>query len=163
MEIPEKHFLYPSTVFAHRAPHVVQTVLGSCVAVCLFDRLGAFGGMNHFMLPLWKGEGLASPKFGNVAMEHLLERMLTSGCNERHLVAKVFGGADVNQSLGNIYRIGSRNVAVAMGFLQDRGIPVTGASTGGAQGRRLVFNTRTGEVTMRLIEQRSEPEPVRSL
>jgi chemotaxis protein CheD len=105
LETTKKYFLYPSTVFADRTPHHIQTVLGSCVAVCLYDTHNHFGGMNHFMVSLWKGNGLASPKYGNIAMETLLEKMTTLGCSKRHLIAKVFGGADVIENLSNHYQL----------------------------------------------------------
>ncbi|HEX2974864.1 MAG TPA: chemotaxis protein CheD, partial [Bacteroidales bacterium] len=60
---PASHFLYPSTLFVSREPVIVNTILGSCVAVCLYDTLLKYGGINHYMLPLWNGQGLASPKF----------------------------------------------------------------------------------------------------
>jgi len=63
------HFLYPAALFASRTPHMVTTILGSCVAICLYDPILKFGGINHYMLPLWNGQGLASPKYGNIAIE----------------------------------------------------------------------------------------------
>ena len=87
-----KHYLYPSALFAEKAPFMVDTVLGSCVAVCLFDQQLKIGGINHFMLPLWNGNGLASPKFGNIATEKLIEKMQRNGSSLKNIVAKVFGG-----------------------------------------------------------------------
>ena len=68
-----KHYLYPSALFAEKERYMVDTILGSCVAVCLFDSVKKIGGINHYMLPLWNGNGLASPKFGNIATEKLIE------------------------------------------------------------------------------------------
>ena len=65
----QKHYLYPSALFAERTPFLVDTILGSCVAVCLYDEHKKIGGINHYMLPLWNGDGLATPKFGNIAIE----------------------------------------------------------------------------------------------
>ena len=70
-----KHYLYPSALFAEKTPFMVDTVLGSCVAVCLFDNQLKIGGINHYMLPFWNGNGLASPKYGNIATEKLVEKM----------------------------------------------------------------------------------------
>ena len=74
---PQTHFLYPSTLFASREPFIVNTILGSCVAVCIYDTVLKFGGINHYMLPFWNGQGLASPKFGNIAIHKLLEKIAT--------------------------------------------------------------------------------------
>jgi chemotaxis protein CheD len=63
METNNSHFLYPAALFASSQPYVINTILGSCVAVCLWDPVYKVGGMAHYMLPLWNGEGLASPKW----------------------------------------------------------------------------------------------------
>ena len=92
MEDVKTHFLYPSSLFASNEPHIVSTILGSCVAVCLFDATTKIGGINHYMLPFWNGQGLASPKYGNIAIERLLEKMIALGCKKSNIRAKVFGG-----------------------------------------------------------------------
>jgi chemotaxis protein CheD len=152
----KQHYLYPSAIFADRVPTDIGTLLGSCVAVCLYDTHNHFGGMNHFMLSVWKGHGLASPKYGNIAMDALLEKMTTLGCSRKHLVAKVFGGGDVLGKVNSIYQIGPNNIAVAMEMLDRYGIPVVAKSTGGQRGRKVNFNNLTGEVLMRYIESREE-------
>ena len=91
-ETINKHFLFPGTIFADPGEFQISTVLGSCVALCLWDSVAKIGGMNHYMLPFWNGEGLATPKYGNIAIEKLLSRMLRLGCRKENLVAKIFGG-----------------------------------------------------------------------
>ena len=66
-------------LFANITPTVVTTILGSCVSVCFSDPVMKMGGINHYMLPYWNGQGLASPKFGNIAIEKLLEKMISMG------------------------------------------------------------------------------------
>ena len=112
MEI-NNHYLFPSAIFADRSPYRITTVLGSCVAVCLYDPVKKTGGMNHYMLPLWNGQGLATPKFGNIALEKLTERMTILGSIQTNLKAKVFGGADVLNHHNPVNSIGSRNIEVA--------------------------------------------------
>jgi len=73
------HFLLPSALYVSKEPCLINTVLGSCVAVCFWDPVLRIGGMNHFMMPLWNGQGLASPRFGNIAVPRLLEAMLQYG------------------------------------------------------------------------------------
>ena len=139
-------FLYPSTMFASAQPAEVTTILGSCVAVCLWDRYLGIGGINHYMLPTWNGMELASPKYGNIAIERLTEKMLQLGCKKNNLVAKVFGGGEVITVTSSSMHIGERNIMVAEEMLQEQNIPIIGRSTGGKNGRKIIFNTHTGEV-----------------
>ena len=92
----ETIYLYPAALVVPKKPTIVHTILGSCVSVCLFDKKNNFGGINHFMLPLWNGNGLASPKYGNIAIEKLYENMLQTGSEHKNLIAKVFGGGAKN-------------------------------------------------------------------
>jgi chemotaxis protein CheD len=144
----KKHYLYPSALFAERTPYLVDTVLGSCVAVCLFDDHKKIGGINHFMLPLWNGEGLATPKYGNIAIEKLIERMIQLGCKKEHLKAKLFGGASqINSSM----EIGLRNVEIAKEILAQYRIPIIAENVFGKVGRKLRYDTGTGQVMMKFL------------
>jgi chemotaxis protein CheD len=147
---PATHYLHPSAIFASAEPHLVTTVLGTCVSVCLWDRVRKIGGINHYMLPLWNGAGLASPKFGNIAIERLIERMEELGCARSNLVAKVFGGksSDCESSLLNV---GERNARLAEVMLEEAGIEIVGCNLGGPCGRKLLFNTTTGVVLLRRV------------
>ena len=143
-----KHYLYPSALFAEKQPFMVDTVLGSCVAVCLFDQKLLIGGINHYMLPFWNGNGLASPKYGNIATEKLVEKMLRNGANLQNLVAKVFGGANqMNTSL----KIGEQNIEIARQTLSNYGIKIIAENVGGNVGRKLRYNTGTGQVMMKFL------------
>jgi chemotaxis protein CheD len=143
---PYKHFLYPGTIFAEPEEYQISTVLGSCVAVCLWDKVACCGGMNHIMLPLWNGEGLATPKYGNIAMEKLLTKVLSIGGRKEHLVAKVFGGANVSGTGLDLYMIGDRNITLALEMLDEFRIPVVARDVGGRVGRKIIMNSRTGVV-----------------
>ena len=141
-----RHFLFPGTIFAESLEYQISTVLGSCVAVCLWDQVTRRGGMNHIMLPLWNGEGLATPKYGNIAMEKLLAKVLFIGCRREHLVAKVFGGANVSGTGLELFMIGDRNITLAFQMLEEFGIPVVAKDVGGRVGRKIIMNTGTGTV-----------------
>ena len=154
MDNIEQHFLYPSALFASAKPHRVVTVLGSCVSVCLWDPVLSIGGINHFMLPFWNGNGLASPKYGNIAIEKLIERMLLLGSSKANLRAKVFGGGEVIETNIANFRIGERNIAIAKELLEAHRIPVVAQSVGGKNGRKLMFVTSTGEVFQKIIEKK---------
>ncbi len=152
------HFLYPSALFVSKEPHVVNTILGSCVAVCLYDNVGRIGGINHYMLPMWNGQGLASPKYGNIAIPRLIDKMLEMGSNQKHLKAKIFGGANIFESNLEQFQIGGRNIAVAEQMLSEYNIPIISCSVGGSNGRRIQFNSYNGEVRQKIIEKKSHEE-----
>lgn len=144
------HFLYPATLYAESKQVSVQTILGSCVSVCLFDTAKNVGGINHFMLPVWTGNGLATPKYGDIAIEKLLERMLALGSNPRNLIAKIFGGSEL---LNSSHSIGPRNIEIAKHILSKMGIPIFSTSVGGKFGRKIIFHAHTGQVYMRYLAQ----------
>ena len=150
--MPE-HYLFPGHIFAHREPHIVTTVLGSCVSVCLWDQVRRMGGINHYMLPLWNGEGLASPKYGTIAIPRLIEIMIELGSNRADLVAKVFGGGDILRVTNGIMNVGQRNVEFGLKALADEGIMIIASSVRGNQGRKLMFDTGAGTVLMKKLQQ----------
>lgn len=149
------HFLYPATLYASKIPASITTVLGSCVAVCMWDTINNIGGMNHYMLPFWNGDGLASPKYGNIAIHKLYEKMIALGAEKRFIIAKVFGGGHVlNTKNYNIsFDIGRRNIELAELMLDELKVPIIKHSVGGKNGRKIKFNTFTGEVLLKLINQ----------
>lgn len=147
-----KQFLLSSSIFVDRRPFEVVTILGSCISVCLWDSVLQYGGMNHYMLPLWNGEGLATPKFGNIAIEKLIGKMLELGSKRKNLQAKIFGGAELfAEKPIHTYKIGEMNVRVAMDLLRKEQIPILNFSVGGNKGRKIVFITKTGEVYMKYL------------
>ena len=141
-----QHFLYPSTLFASREPYLISTILGSCISVCLYDPILKIGGMNHYMLPNWSGYDLVSPKYGNVAIEKLIDKMLAMGSKKNNINAKIFGGGELLSPEQTSLHIGQRNIRVAEIMLAQQKIPIIASSTGGSQGRKILFNTGTGEV-----------------
>ena len=153
MDQIETHFLYPSAIFISRKSHKVSTILGSCVAVCLFDPVLKFGGINHFMLPFWNGQGLASPKYGNIAIERLIDKMISLGSKKTNIRAKVFGGGEVIDTSISQFHIGERNIKLALETLDEFKIPVIAKSVGGKLGRKIEYCTGTGEVKQRYIER----------
>ena len=151
-----QHFLYPSSFFASKEPYVVKTVLGSCVAVCLWDKRLHFGGINHYMLPTWNGNDLASPKYGNIAIDKLIEKMRVMGSRIEDLEAKLFGGGELLDVGGgkSATQIGERNIQIAKSMLDSYKIPVVAQSLGGKRGRKILYLTDTGEVRHKFLEKR---------
>ncbi len=145
------YYLYPAGLFAVNRPHEVITVLGTCVSVCLYDPVLKIGGMNHYMLPLWNGEGLPSPKYGNIAIEKLQEKMISLGSQKKNLQAKIFGGLG-ESTTANVLNIGQRNCKLAKEMLKQMQIPIVASHLGGGLARKLKFYTHTGEVHMKFVK-----------
>lgn len=139
-----RYMIHQEQILVVKEPAEIVTILGSCVGVALFDLNSGVCGLNHFVLPLWDGSGLATPKYGNVSMEKMIEKMQKEGATLRNMRAKVFGGASMN--ISDRFAIGERNVNIALDMLEDYHIPVLAKDTGGHRGRKLIFNTETIEV-----------------
>ncbi|MBL0740599.1 chemotaxis protein CheD [Chryseolinea lacunae] len=139
----------PSRIFFDVRPAEVKTILGSCVAICLFDPVLRIGGMNHYMLPYWTGEGRPSEKYGDIAIEMLVEKLLNAGSSSGSLRAKVFGGAE--QFGDQPYEVGLRNVECAKEVLYALNIPIVGFNVAGKKGRKITFTTDTGQVRLQFL------------
>jgi chemotaxis protein CheD len=142
----EQRTLHPCALIACREEMEISTLLGSCVSVCLWEPRLGFGGMNHYMLPTWNGEGAQTPKYGDVAIEKLIMELMVLGCRKEHLVAKCFGGAKVIEDATDRLQIGARNIALAEELLAAHGIPVVARKVGGPLGFKITFNTKSGLV-----------------
>ena len=147
--LQRRHYLYPGTIFVHRQPHLVTTVLGSCVSVCLWNQTAQLGGINHYLLPLWNGEGLPTPKYGNVAIDKLVEKVRACSSPDDTLIAKVFGGASMWEKTEGLLAVGQRNIEFALETLETLRIPIVSRDLGGHQGRKVIFNSGDGTVLMR--------------
>jgi chemotaxis protein CheD len=138
-------YLQPGQLYASAQPSAVTTILGSCVAICLWDPVAAIGGMNHYLLPFFAGAGKGSPRFGNVAMSQLVDRLLAAGAARGRLQAKVFGGACVLEAFqARKGHLGEKNAGVAFRLLEGLAIPVVSRDVGGRTGRKLIFHTDLG-------------------
>ena len=141
-------FLPPGAICCPAEPAVVSTILGSCVAVCLWDGRRQLGGMNHFLLPRC-GQSQPSPRYGDVAVSRLLAALERLGCRPADLRAKLFGGAAVLPYGSHADTVGTQNVTVALEELHRHGIPVLARRTGGERGLFLRFHTEFGRVMVR--------------
>jgi chemotaxis protein CheD len=131
---------------------VLTTILGSCVSVCLWDRCGRAGGMNHFVLP-GRAEGEINARYGTVAMAVLMDGLLELGCRAEDLQAKVFGGAAVLPHREG-RTVGSSNVDTALAYLRAARVPVVAQRTGGLLGQHIRFDTGDGNVMFRWLPHR---------
>lgn len=138
---------------------VLSTVLGSCVATCLFDPKARLGGMNHFLLPEpggGSGKATVDEHYGVYLMELLINEMLANGARKSNMRAHLYGGANMHAGM---QQIGSMNVAFARHFLNREGIELARESLGGNAARRVEFRPSSGQVRCRMVENSMAPEP----
>jgi chemotaxis protein CheD len=131
---------------------MIVTVLGSCVAACIRDPVVGIGGMNHFMLPQHKsgdwGADSRSARFGNFAMEKLVNELLKAGCARERLEVKVFGGGNVTDTSN---AIGTDNAEFVLRYLEAEGLHCAAMDLGGEHPRRIHYYPATGKVVRRLL------------
>jgi chemotaxis protein CheD len=134
-----RYYLKPGYVYVCETPSAIQTVLGSCVGVCIFDRRKRYGGMNHFMLPQPLGER-PTTKFGSAAMYALYRAFIDFGSNPADLEAQIYGGSGMP---GNAQSkaIGAENILIARKFLTRHDIPIVSEDVAGTLGRKILFLT----------------------
>lgn len=134
-----------------------STVLGSCVATCLYDPASHVGGMNHFLLsepPANLPGAKVDEHYGVYLMELLVNEMLSRGARKSNLKAHLYGGANVNR---NMMRIGTMNAEFAREFLRREGIALMREDLGGTSARRVDFRPASGQVRLRTVEDRFAP------
>ena len=142
----------------------LSTLLGSCVAVCLFDPLMKIGGINHFMLPEMgrnKNSDVDSLLSGSYAMEALLNALLIKGAKKIRLQAKAFGGGAIIDTEGGSLSIGMRNANFAKEWLSREGIPLRSSDFLGPWSRKIVFLPFNGEAfCKRLVTNMANAEVI---
>jgi chemotaxis protein CheD len=146
---------------------IISTVLGSCVAACLRDPSKGLGGVNHFLLPASQDAGAAADRgsdhamrYGDTAMEILINSLMRRGADRPRLEAKIFGGARVLSgptSLG----IGARNVDFVTKFLKREGIPIMAADVEGERSRRLYYHPGSGRAWIHHLDRPSASDVAR--
>lgn len=156
MALPEVH-LSPGGLLVTREPQIVITVLGSCVAVTMLNRESGLAAICHAMLARPQpGESYTTTdprRFRYVS--HALPSMLAAyrrlGHDLRNVEVKFFGGGNVigRASPGSAQGIGSANIEAACEFFALHSLVVTARNTGGLRGRKILFNTATGEVLLK--------------
>lgn len=144
-------YLHVGNIIVSAEPRAITTIVGSCVAMFLFDPVLRVGGGNHFVLPTLGSSGGQSTRYGDVAVAELFRRIRALGCRERDLQAKLVGGASILQASEHIgaESLGMKNVRVARQMLAERGLAVLAEDTGGTRGRKVLFRTDSGNVVVR--------------
>ncbi|MGD2034859.1 MAG: chemotaxis protein CheD [Bacteroidales bacterium] len=144
-------YLYPASLFATDEHYNLTTVLGSCVSVCLYDPVGRVSAMNHFMLPVNPNPSFDIKKYGDTSMGFMFEKLLALGAVKNKIEAKIFGGSEINNMGNSSFNIGKKNIEQAFHYLKEAKIPVVNYDVGGGLGRKIVFDTRTGIVKRKYI------------
>lgn len=141
--------LLPADYVATDQSVALVTLLGSCVAACLYDSARAIGGMNHFMLPGGSNDSSCA-RYGMNAMELLINDMLKRGARKSRLQAKVFGGGNV---LNGFYSdpIGTRNARFVLEYLDAENIPVRAQDLGDVHARKIGFFPQTGRTLVKRL------------
>jgi chemotaxis protein CheD len=148
------HIIEGEFLVANAPDVVLTTVLGSCVAACLFDPVARIGGMNHFLLP---GDSdiahiAEANRTGVRLMEMLLTELLTRGAQRQRITGKLFGGACMPGGGGR--EIGAKNANFAKRFLEKERICVVANDLGGAKARRIEYFPESGRARQTLIQSK---------
>lgn len=138
-------------VHASRQPTVVRTVLGSCVAACIFDPLATVGGMNHFMLPEGNGDDNSSTRYGTNAMEKLINEVMKLGGQRARLRAKVFGGGHVLNIQSTGIGVAQKNALFVKEFLATENIAIVAQRLGGLNPLQVHFYTDSGKALVKVV------------
>lgn len=153
--------VYPGEFRVTSQPdETLVTVLGSCVAACIRDPKTGFGGMNHFMLAedqdgKW-GSEVMSTRYGNYAMEKLINELIKTGCPRERMEIKVFGGGNVIESR---QAVGTKNAEFVLRYLADEGLKCTAQDLGGDFPRRIQYSPVSGKVVRKLLG-RTDANPI---
>ena len=140
--------------YSSAEPSVITTILGPCVAVCLYDPTSGTGGMNHILLPGGRTDGCNSgdARFAINAMELLINQMMKLWADRYRLKAKIFGGAQIYPFLKQEMAMGLKNIEMVIEFLITERIPIINYNFGGSHPRKIFFYTGTGDVLMQKIK-----------
>ncbi len=150
----DQHFKYnaakvlPGEYFVAREDLVVQTVLGSCIAACIWDSRLRIGGMNHFMLP--EGGGDSSGRYGSYAMELLINELVKMGSSREYMQAKVFGGGAVIAGMTSM-NVGERNTKFVLDYLATERIPIVSKDVMDIYPRKVVFFPVSGKAMVKRL------------
>lgn len=149
--------ILPGEYYVTINEEIIVTVLGSCVSACVRDTLFGIGGMNHFMLPVnrsqnsqWGGELEESTRFGNFAMEKMINEILKHGGNRKNLEVKLFGGGKVITGMTTI-DVGNRNIDFVREYVHTESLKLVAEDLGDIYPRKVVYNPKSGKVRVKKL------------
>jgi chemotaxis protein CheD len=138
----------PGEYFVSEENLLIVTVLGSCIAACIWDSRAQVGGMNHFMLP--DGDGDGGGRYGSYAMELLINEMMKKGARREFMQAKIFGGGQVMHSFTSM-NVGERNTKFVLDYLQTERIPVVSQDVLDIYPRKVCYFPQTGKAMVKRL------------
>jgi len=129
----------------------LRTILGSCVGICIYDKVAKKGALAHVLLPEDSTKSNNREKFAETAVPYMVELLTKEGCKVPNMIAKIAGGASMFQfaasfALGNI---GDKNVETTLKMLERFKIPVLEQDVGGNLGRVIDFNIADGSLKVK--------------
>jgi len=146
--------ILPGQFYVTRENEVIVTVLGSCISACIRDPLAGVGGMNHFMLPTdnsGKDTKLSeSARYGNFAMEMLINEILKNGGKKKNLEVKIFGGGKI---LRNMTDVGERNIQFAITYIKTEGLNLLSSDVGSPHPRKVYYFPDSGRVRVKKLRK----------
>lgn len=134
-----------------RDPVILRTILGSCVGICIYDRIKKIGGLAHILLPTDTSNGVTIEKFADTAIPFLVERLLKEGAKKEFMSAKIAGGASMFKFEASVTlgQIGDRNIEETKKMLEKLKIPLVEEDTGGYAGRVIDFFLNDGHMKVK--------------
>lgn len=147
--------LLPGEYLVRTAPCLIATIVGSCVAVTLFNRVLRIGGMNHYLLPDTPPQAPPPPepgRYGDVAIPALLKVLLRHDPDPAHLEAMIFGGGRVMEAITG-FQIGEKNAAIARRLLAEKNVRVTHEELLPPHGLKIIFAPHCGRVSVEAVER----------
>ncbi len=133
-------------------PDILQTTLGSCIGIAIYDRGNNIGGLAHIMLPVNNNGDPNKAKYADSAISELLRKLTSKGVDKGELIAKIAGGAkmfDTNKKISHFMEIGLRNEEAVREGLKREGVRLIAADTGNNYGRNIQFEIATGRITVK--------------
>ncbi|MBL1261611.1 MAG: chemoreceptor glutamine deamidase CheD [Thiotrichaceae bacterium] len=146
--------ILPGQFYVTKENEAIVTVLGSCISACIRDPQAGIGGMNHFMLPAdnsGNGAKLSeSARYGNFAMEMLINEILKNGGKKKNLEVKIFGGGKI---LRNVTDVGERNIEFAITYIKTEGLNLLSSDVGSAHPRKVYYFPDSGRVRIKKLRK----------
>ena len=149
--------ILPGEYYVTIHDELIVTVLGSCVSACIRDKVFGIGGMNHFMLPASKGDDVGSfgaagesTRYGNFAMEQMINDILKNGGRRENLEIKVFGGGRVLKNMTTL-DIGKKNIDFVLQYIKDESLKLTAEDLGDVYPRKVLFFPASGKVRVKKL------------
>lgn len=154
-------FLQPGEIKFSETPAKIITILGSCIAVCIYDVELKFGGMCHYYLPrAYNSVDHTTNKYGKNAIPNLLKEFKKKGSKKENLRAKIIGGGHVLDAVQESEtEVGKENIKIALELLHKFEIQIEGKKVGGFRGKKVRFFTDSGLVQIKDIEQTEKTPP----